>query len=696
MTTTILTHSFYLLFFLTPLIWTSFNYELFEYPKMIFVYLLTTIITTLWIWKMVRTKTLLFKTTFLDVPLLIFLAANILSVIFSIDQHVSIWGYYSRGNGGLLSITSYLLLYWALVSNFEAKQILKFLKATILGGVVVSLYAIPEHFGVSPSCLILTGRLDAACWVQDVQARVFATLGQPNWLAGYLAALIFPTLYFALTSLKLSITIRYTLYAIIFYLAFTFTYSRGATLGLLVGLLFFLLFSIKLITVKQRKVLFSITCFFLLSTLIFGSALTDFKLFSKFSAPSRPSVATGITKPAGTQLENGGTESGQIRLIVWEGALEIFKNYPIFGSGVETFAYSYYQFRPASHNLVSEWDFLYNKAHNEFLNYLATTGFTGFISYMAIITVFLVWGIKFIFESGKFSLEQKLLTLAILSSYISILIYNFFLFSVVTTALLFYLLPAMVFALTDSTRELRIPALLSNWSSLTKKGVFNISLQIIILIAGTTVMITFLRYFWADTYFANGSKAGESGNTGKAYNELLQAVTLNPGEPLYRSELSFTAASAALSLENENSTTSARLVQEAVEETERILRENTNNTSLHRSAIRTYYLLSAFDKSFAQKAIAEFDQTLKLAPTDAKLAYNKALILQQTGEVEKATELLQHITKLKPNYREAYIALANLYHESGEIDKAVLIIKQVLAFIPNDPEVLDKLKEWVK
>src|SRR3989337_2541715 len=178
----IITFSFYILFFFTPLFWTASNFELFEYNKMVLVYLLTIIVTTAWLIKMIQEKSLILRRTPLDIPLLAFLLANILSTIFSIDPHTSIWGYYSRSNGGLLSLVSYLALYYALVSNFEAKQAVNFLKAAVFGGVAVALWAIPEHFGVSPSCVILTNQFGASCWVQDVQARVFATLGQPNWL----------------------------------------------------------------------------------------------------------------------------------------------------------------------------------------------------------------------------------------------------------------------------------------------------------------------------------------------------------------------------------------------------------------------------------------------------------------------------------------------------------------------------------
>src|SRR3989344_1503966 len=198
----IIVFSFYLLAFLTPLVWTPLNYELFEYNKMIFVYLLTTIIIGSWALKAVNNKQFIINKTPLDIPILLFLLANILSTIFSIDTHISIWGYYSRSNGGLLSIICYILLYYAFVSNLNKDAALKVLKIGLIGGLIVSLWAIPEHFGLSPSCIILRGEFNATCWIQDVQARVFATLGQPNWLASYLSMLIFPALYFYLNESK--------------------------------------------------------------------------------------------------------------------------------------------------------------------------------------------------------------------------------------------------------------------------------------------------------------------------------------------------------------------------------------------------------------------------------------------------------------------------------------------------------------
>lgn len=684
---------------------------------MMLVYILTIIITATWLLKMVSAKKLIFKRTPLDIPILIFLAANILSTIFSIDLHTSIWGYYSRSNGGLLSLFSYLLLYYALVSNFEGNRIIKFLKVALAGGLVAALWAIPEHFGASPSCLLVTGHLNASCWVQDVQARVFSTLGQPNWLAAYLGMLIFPALYFLLTSTKKISIIFYSLFLILFYLAFTFTYSRGATLGLVAGLVVFVGMLLYRHSGEQReariilkkdpgqarmielKAMGLVLGIFLIINLLFASALTDFRLFSQFAPEARPAIS--ISQPSGTQLENGGTESGAIRLIVWRGALDIFKHYPILGSGVETFAYSYYQFRPSDHNMVSEWDFLYNKAHNEFLNYLATTGLVGFLSYMTIILGFIYWSIKYFVSGIKQKTQNtkyQILNSAILTSYISYLIGNFFGFSVVITALLFFLFPAMLFVLTDSTSDLKLPKKPNTIyhilnTLIYRKPFYTKFTQTIIVVLFGLVLFTTLKYYLADTTFAAGYRSSEGNNVGKAYNLLSDAVKLNSGEPLYRLELAYAAAASSVALSTDDATTSAVLKNQAIRETQKILTNSPHNVVFYRTAIRTYFLLSENDPSYYQKTMDILNRTIQLAPTDPKLYYNKAIIIGNSNKAE-ATTALEQAVKLKPNYQEALFSLGLFYYEEGKKDQAVEQMKKILQLFPGDQSATDKLKEW--
>ena len=660
---------------------------------MILVYALTVIITGAWLLKILNQahpssggKSLIINRTPLDIPLLLFLGANILSTIFSIDQHTSIWGYYSRSNGGLLSIISYLLLYWAFVSNISKEQVFKILKVGLVAGLIISIWGIMEHFGISFSCVILRQELNASCWVQDVQARVFASLGQPNWLASYLGMLIPVSLYFVLTSKTRSETIRYTLYSITYYLAFTFTYSRGPTLGLLAGLLIFgvlhygrTIFFERAKRAEKYKIIkpyLLVLVSFLLVNLLFGSALTSFRLVSKFAAPARPSVSIN-TPSSTTQLEVGGTESGQIRLIVWQGAIDIFRHYPILGTGVETFAYSYYQFRPVAHNLVSEWDFLYNKAHNEFLNYLANTGIVGFSTYMLLIGTFLWWSIRY-YVSGI----KGILIPSLLASYVSYLVSNFFGFSVVITALFFFLFPAIAFVATDSLKVYKFQVVGYRW------------VKAIILVSTFYLLFSIFKLWYADTIFAIGQRASESGNAGKAYDYLSTAVSLRRDEPFYLSEESNLAASSALALKDVDASLSATLKEIAVTETEQVLMKHPKNTSFWRTAIRTYYDLSLIDESLNDKLLETFDRAIALAPTDPKLLYNKAIVLGTLDRNAEAIETLNRALELKPNYPDAYYALGLFFFDEGKTEEAVAAMRNVLKLAPADTDTIDKLNEW--
>src|SRR4030042_4327726 len=141
----IIEYTFYVLFFLVPLIWLPVNSELFEFNKMIVVYLAASVVLTAWLFKSVAGKSLVFKRTPLDIPIVLFLVANVLSTIFSIDRPTSIFGYYSRFNGGLLSTISYILLYYGLVTFFDKEKLFRAIKVLLFSSLLVAIYGILQH-----------------------------------------------------------------------------------------------------------------------------------------------------------------------------------------------------------------------------------------------------------------------------------------------------------------------------------------------------------------------------------------------------------------------------------------------------------------------------------------------------------------------------------------------------------------------
>ncbi|MCR4263488.1 MAG: O-antigen ligase family protein, partial [Candidatus Roizmanbacteria bacterium] len=471
-------YSYYALFFLIPLLLTPWNYELFEFNKMLFVYAVSIIVGSLWLVRMTLEKRVIFRQTPLDIPIALFLVAHLVSTIQSIDPHISVWGYYGRFNGGLVSLMSYVLLYYAMVSNLSDQKnnrtILTILRASLVSGILVSFYGIAQHFGI-----------DAHIWVQDVQNRVFSTLGQPNWLAAYVAVLtplsISLILYGRIARSRFGfVSYVWGVSSVIYYLTLLYTKSRSGFLAMWLVLGIFWLGTFAYLQWKSTKLkeiqkvtsdIFMVagitTAAFLVITTITGTPFEKVNtLLSVWKPTPQEQVPPEVEQQVATDetaLSSGGlniTDSGDIRKLVWQGAFEAARARPYFGWGVETFAWIFYQFKPVEHNLTSEWDFLYNKAHNEYLNYAATTGFIGLASYLSIIGVFMVWFIRNMrYEIRETGYNARILAMGLFAGWLSLLVTNFFGFSVVATSVYFWLIPSLIVILLSTHNHVPAPEL---------------------------------------------------------------------------------------------------------------------------------------------------------------------------------------------------------------------------------------------
>lgn len=708
------------LFFLVPLFFTSVNSELFEFNKTILLYLFTVLIACSWIARMILQRRFIFKRTFFDIPLVLFLASQILSTIFSIDPHTSIFGYYSRFNGSLLSTLCYLLLYWAFVSNCGSKDVHKIIKISLAAAAIVSVYGILEHFGHSFSCLIFQGNFNVDCWIQRVQERVFATLGQPNWLAAYLAILL-PLTWWLILSSKLKDQtskpnskirdISYYLLFIIFISCLLFTQSRSGFLGFVLSFVVFWT-TVFFVQKGNKKIIFKPFLFLIFALFVliffFGSPFPQinkylhYKSFST-SAPQLPT--TNYQSPITSSEDGGISQSSDIRKIVWKGAIDIFKHYPLFGSGVETFAHSYYNFRPVSHNLVSEWDFLYNKAHNEYLNYLATTGALGTITYLGFIISFIFFVSRIIAnyirikaninekEFGKIREDVRMNSgekLALCSGWLSLLVTNFFGFSVVVTSLYFFLIPALTVVLSQPK--------IQSTEDKAQSGTKNQPILFAFLLCAMFFLLkTVVNYWRADYFYALGQKQTKQNNYVDAYQSLYRAKNLFPNEPVYLGEISVATANLALISNSQNeATATGELSKLAAQYSDQEKKISPKSLNVLKTRVRVFYTLSFIDPAYIKEAISTMMEAIVLAPTDPKLVYNLGLLYAKNGDSDLAIRTIEKAVELKPNYVDARNALALFYEDSGEKEKALEQLQILLKLAPENAaefqKQIDKLK----
>lgn len=678
---------------------------------MMLTYALTLGIVGSWIFRMIAQKRLIFQRTILDIPLGLFVLSQILATIFSIHPYTSIFGYYTRFHGGLLSTFTYVILFYAFVSNVSKRQLPAFFVTMLAASIGVSLYAIPEHFGHSPSCLLINSgqSFDVSCWIQDVQNRIFGTFGQPNWLAAYaITMMLWAAGILGWSRQRQFFKVVSAAAIVLLFITLTYTRSRSGIIGLGVGSLVFaggagwLLYNQlrdKSATLTRQLLFWLIgiaaVCgvFFVTSgDELVTSLARNVGIEATVINPPVTEEGDLATAPVVNRLEVGITDSGDIRKIVWQGAIDIWRRYPVFGSGVETFAYSYYQDRPLEHNLVSEWDFLYNKAHNEFLNFLATTGIVGLVAYSTLLLAFMGLCGWYLFQSKTPAAERWIL-LGTLTAIIALSISNFFGFSTVMVSILLFILPAIVIVLLADTYPHLSQSIQAAPATATTHKLETSQW----LIIGTFALIIFYGWFmiyswWqADYNYAMGKQYFQAGYYSEGMGMIQQAILQSPEEALYYDELSsmYAQLAAGLSVQGE-STSAAQLAQAAILTSERTLQLNDRHLNFHKSRARVFISLATIDESYLEEAKIALETALSLSPTDAKLMYNLALVEKTLGQTEQAQARLVEVVKIKSNYEAARTELARMYREAGEYQAAEEQYLYILNHIAPNNEVVQQ------
>jgi putative inorganic carbon (hco3(-)) transporter len=523
---------FGVLFFITPIIISSSTSEMFEIPKMFLVYIIATVIVAVSIIHL-----LLFgdrDITIKRIHLLygFFIITQIVSLLFSIDRNVSWYGYYGRFNGGMLSVIVFGILFFVGSIWLNSVDIKKIVIFSITASLVVMLLGLPGRFiGVDTMCILFRSDFSNDCWTDEFRPaeRMFSTLGQPNWLGAYFAIHTCLGLYLLFQS-KGSLshllmqnkragetvkkrqypTILLTLYILLMSSGVVMTGSRSAMLAVLI------------IPALETVRLFLRLYGRFMTIIVAGIVVI---VMSTLLIAYLKNITTNTSKI---------THSGRIRLIVWEGGLRTWLKNPFVGTGPETFAYSYFQNRPLAHNDTTEKDFIYNKAHNEFLNYLANTGLLGLIGYFGV----LIYAVICVIMRHDF-VSRVWAHLIIVTSAT-----NFFGFSTSTIQLL------LVLGLTASVMNdkviFNISKFIRNVHGISK---LKYPMLILTLITCIFVLTIFARHFQADLIFAKAQRDFEASDFVSSMQNCLKSYQLK-SDHAFADKCATLSANIAIALSN--------------------------------------------------------------------------------------------------------------------------------------------------
>lgn len=347
----------YTLVLTTPLIFTSSTVEGFEFPKMIVIYIVGT--TIIFLFLMTRTKKLIKPKTTPVMFILAYMAATLTST----HIYTSLWGYYSRFNGGLVSMLVYFGLYITALNLLNKTNFENIKKMMVITSIPVSLYGIFQHLVLSKD---------------QGTVRIFSNIGQANWLGAYLAFCILIALGYMFSQRN------WRLYLSAYSLGFLglwLTFSVSSLLGLVGGLAVFTACNRGALVKQPRKAVAVATFSFLVIVFMPG-------IWQKRIEDVYKSITLVQTAHAQNTKQFNISDSGLIRKGMWAGSIYIITSDSktfILGSGPETFAYVFQKHRPAFLNYTSEWEYILNKPHNYYLEIWTTTGLIGFTTYIALI-----------------------------------------------------------------------------------------------------------------------------------------------------------------------------------------------------------------------------------------------------------------------------------------------------------------------
>ncbi len=269
-------------------------------------------------------------------PLILFIAALFISIIFSSDRFNSVKELYKYVNGILLFL---------FVISLDSKNRLRIIKAITLGGFLISLLAIYQYlFGFQHLLDYLSKSNPPSLFALDYiqRRRVYFPFVTPNALGGYLAIIIPLIISTQNAKNRNPIGLRRYIALISVSLALLLTKSIGALISVSIGLITYSYLQSKLD--KKRVLLFiSMLLIIIASTFLLRQRATGEHTLPTFSVIQR--------------------------FIYWRDTLEVIKKYPWQGIGLGNFNLSQVRY-----------------AHNSYLQIWAEMGIIGLISILWLIS----------------------------------------------------------------------------------------------------------------------------------------------------------------------------------------------------------------------------------------------------------------------------------------------------------------------
>ncbi len=415
----IITLSLALIFLGVPLFFTGLTLQGMNFEKLMFFYLALLLGFFAWILKAILEGKIVVKRTPLDIPIIIFILATLVSSFFSVNRWASFVGAFGLPVKSFISVLAFALFYWFLISNINKKRLKVILTALAVSIGLVSLFAVLNFFNVNIIGIVLGLFGLHPSWTQVLTENAgFNTIGLLSNLQIFVSAGILIVIGVMGTEAGVS-SIKYQvlrerkggeegeegkegkegkegrglmggiknllLYAILLLLSLTIIVLGNFTslIGLLIGLGVIIILAMAHLADVDKKV-------FGISSLLFALTLV-------YIIVGKPPVS----------LRDLPQEVGLSRQISWQISKDTFREKYFLGTGLGNFENSFNKFKPATFNNNALWNTRFSEATGIFYESLATIGGFGTVALILLILTFLGVSVYFILNTNRHECENE-------------------------------------------------------------------------------------------------------------------------------------------------------------------------------------------------------------------------------------------------------------------------------------------------
>jgi len=581
----------------------------------------------------------------LDLGILLFLAACIISTVYSLKPSISFWGQYER-QVGLITFIYLTAIYF--ISGYllrEGSRLRNVILIIEIISVIITIYAIFQFFKIE----IFN--------IESANNRPGSFLGNSVFMGGFL---IFIIPFSALNAAEKKNKLLVFAFPIIILLGIVVSGTRSAYIALIIQaiIISILRYSYFKDKYKNKKyfVIFLILIF-VISLIIILFNLNQGMLYK------RVVDALYLYNP---------------RLILWRDAVNIFFKYPLTGPGVAMFPAAFEEFYSNSMRFA-EANTVIDHAHNNYLQALFTMGLTGFLAY-----IYLIFNafrsarkIANINNAGNYEKKLSCAFIVMLSGYS---VYGLTNFDDISILFFLFIFLSILRALLIDKREIKLP-------DYSKYFVYGFSLVIIILcVINARYSINSL---YADYYFKEANVLYSRGEFARALDNNNKAIYLNPRCSAYR----FVEASQVYNYCFENSGMNIEPKHKLLSQVE---------LELNKAKENLYYInycngiLSLVYYEEGRTEEAEKLKTAVLVKDSINVNYRIKLAryLLRENRPEEVKRNLNVILLIKPDEIPSCLLAAMYYNKINDRENAVLYSNKVLKADPENKTALEIINKY--